>query len=338
MRYALVVILIFARTNQALADSAYTLVAVGDIMLGNKMPPFLKKHGPDYPFKNVTSIISAADVAIGNLEAPFGTEGVADTSKTYSFLVPPAYAEGVKNAGFDVLCLANNHTMDFGAVALTSTIQTLQTLGLKPSGAGQNSSKARQAVIQEVGNVKLAFLSYSATHPASFYAGHGKTGTAQATAEHIENDVRQAKQQADLVIVSFHWGEELRDTPKDYQMVFGHLAIDCGAALVLGHHPHILQGLDVYNGGLIAYSLGNFTFGSYSPNAKTSVILKVSFDKTGLKKAELIPLNVDNFKVHFQTRIETGTAAGKILKELDRLSKPLGTTIRIENERGYLDF
>ncbi|OQY28005.1 MAG: hypothetical protein B6244_08660 [Candidatus Cloacimonetes bacterium 4572_55] len=317
-----------------------SLIAVGDIMMSGKMESFIIEKGADYPFKYTKEMIRSADVAIGNLEAPLGPasdfKGPADPTKTYTFLASPKCADGIKNAGFDVLCLANNHIMDFGARALTSTVAILDSAGLIASGAGENLEQARQPKIYSIDGYKIAFLSYSATYPKSFYATASRPGTAQARRNYIQKDVSIAAQQADMVVVSFHWGQELLDYPKGYQKDLARLAIDSGALLVIGHHPHILQGVEAYKNGVIAYSLGNFAFGSYSPNAKTSAALKVYFDQNGLKKAELIPLIVDNFKVHFQTKIETGTAAEAILNEIVTLSKPFGTEIDVKNDIGVI--
>lgn len=322
--------------SSAGSTPVYSICAVGDVMMGHRMSPFIDRHGPDYPFANVSETLVRADITIGNLEAPVGTEGVSDSTKTYSFLVPPKTLAGVKKAGFDVMCLANNHIMDFGDVALISTLDLLADAGILASGAGRDLSAARQPAIIDLNGRKIAFLSFSATLPTEFYATKTRPGTAQATPTHIQTDVEKASATADMVVVSFHWGQELRDNPKDYQKSLARLAIDSGAALVLGHHPHILQGVEVYNSGIIAYSLGNFAFGSYSPNAKTSMILNVYFDQNGLLGAEIIPVCVDNFQVHFQTRIESGQEARAILQEVQSLSEPFGTEIVVVESRGLI--
>lgn len=325
-------------TTAPATPTTHTIMAVGDVMVGGRMEPFIEKQGPDYPFEEIGDLIRSADIAVANLEAPFGTRGTVDTSKTYSFLVPPSYAAGLKNAGFDVLTLANNHMMDFGAIALNSTIETVQESDMLTTGAGTNLTAARQPAIIELDRCTIAFLAYSATLPASFYAAENRAGTAQAREEFVRVDVPAALKKADLVVVSYHWGQELKTEPKDYQRMLGRAAIDSGASLVIGHHPHILQGVERYKDGLIAYSLGNFAFGSYSPNAKTSAVLAVDINKNGLISAELIPINVDNFKVDFQTRIETGPAAAQILNEMITLSTPFETEIKINNDRGHIQF
>ncbi len=138
------------------------------------------------------------------------------------------------------------------------------------------------------------------------------------------------------MIVSFHWGGELVTELRDYQEALGRRAIDVGADLVFGHHPHVLQGVEVYKGKLIAYSLGNFAFGSYSKNARTSAILRVTFQGKGIKRAELIPINVFNHEVAFQPQVLKGEAAEAVLDEVRRLSEKRGTQIITEGSVGVV--
>ncbi len=303
--------------------ASVTVLAVGDIMLGASMEPSIKQYGPDHPFQATAGIIRSADIAIGNLEAPFGTEG-RPFKKRFTFLVPPSYAGALARAGFDVVAMANNHMMDYGSEPLLETIRILDSLGIAYSGAGRNLAQARRPAIVERNGLKVAFLSYSKVHPAEFWATAKRAGTAPGEKTYIAEDVAAAKKQADLVVVSFHWGAELMDTPKSYQRELARLAIDSGADLILGHHPHILQGLEVYKGKLIAYSLGNFAFGSRSRKCTESIILEVDLSPNGLREARIVPLSVDNLKTGFQPTVVTGKEGRAVLENLRRLSKLLG--------------
>jgi poly-gamma-glutamate capsule biosynthesis protein CapA/YwtB (metallophosphatase superfamily) len=300
-----------------------SILAVGDVMVGGSMAPWVNDSGPDYPFANTNSLIRQADIAICNLEAPYGTKG-KPFKKKFTFLVPPRFASGVKQAGFDVVAMANNHMMDYGPETLKATLALLDSSGLAHSGAGMNLADARKPAIVERNGIKVAFLSYSRVHPLQFWATARKAGTAPAIEKYVAQDIQKARQMADLVVVSFHWGAELMETPKKYQKDLAHMCIDSGADMVLGHHPHILQGLEIYKGKLIAYSLGNFAFGSRSRKCTESVILKTEFDSTGLRRIELVPLCVDNNEVFFKPAVMTGQPGYNILKNLARLSKGLG--------------
>ena len=320
---AFIVSISLAATFAQNDSGTVSILAVGDVMTGASMAHWVSDSGPDYPFANTASLIRQADIAICNLEAPYGTKG-KPFKKKFTFLVPPVCINGVKNAGFDVVAMANNHMMDYGPEPLKVTLALLDSFGLARSGAGMNLADARKPVIVERNGIKVAFLSYSRVHPVQFWASAHKPGTAPAVEKFVAQDIKKARQQSDLVVVSFHWGAELMETPKKYQKDLAHLCIDSGADMVLGHHPHILQGLEIYKGKLIAYSLGNFAFGSRSRKCTESVIIKTDFDSTGLKRIELIPLCVDNNKVFFQPTPLSGQEGFAVLENLARLSRGLG--------------
>ncbi|MDP2808305.1 MAG: CapA family protein [bacterium] len=319
-----VFVLISLATASAQSDSGtVSILAVGDVMTGGSMAPWVNDSGPDYPFAHTRDLIRQADIAICNLEAPYGTKG-QPFKKKFTFLVPPKFAAGIKDAGFDVVAMANNHMMDYGPEPLKVTLALLDSLGLAHSGAGMNLAEARRPAVIERNGVKTAFLSYSRVFPVQFWATAKKAGTAPAYENQIKEDIQRSKELADIVVVSFHWGAELMDTPKQYQKDLAHLCIDSGADLVLGHHPHILQGLELYKGKLIAYSLGNFAFGSRSRKCTESIILKATMDANGLRRMELMPLCVDNNKVFFRPTPLSGPEGFAVLQNLARLSRDLG--------------
>ncbi|MDI6739154.1 MAG: CapA family protein [Candidatus Edwardsbacteria bacterium] len=311
-----------------------TIAAVGDVMLGGSMAATVRAKGADYPFDRTRDILTRADIAIGNLEAPFGAKGKA-FKKRFTFMVPPKHAAALRNAGFDVMALANNHIMDFGTEPLKTTLSLLDSLGIGHSGAGMDAAQARKPAMVERNGVKAAFLSYSRVHPTQFWAGRKKPGTAAADPASLAADVKQAKQQAKLVVVSFHWGAELMDRPKEYQVRLAHAAIDAGADLVLGHHPHVLQGLELYKGKLIAYSLGNFAFGSGSRRCTESVILLTEFRNDSLKSVAAVPLCVDNHRVNYQPAPVSGVEGRRILKHLNAISRPFGFNLGIADSMGW---
>lgn len=319
-----IMVFISLATVSAQSDSGtVSILAVGDVMTGGSMAPWVNDSGADYPFSNTRSLIQQADIAVCNLEAPYGTKGKA-FDKKFTFLVPPRLAAGIKEAGFDVVAMANNHMMDYGPEPLKATLVLLDSLGIAHSGAGTTLAGARKPAIVERNGIKVAFLSYSRVHPTQFWATAQKAGTAPAYENQIKEDIQSSKELADLVVVSFHWGAELMDTTKLYQRTLAHFCIDQGADLVLGHHPHILQGMELYQGKLIAYSLGNFAFGSRSRKCTESVILKTEFDSTGLKRIELVPLCVDNNRVFFRPTKLSGPEGLAVLENLARLSRDLG--------------
>ncbi len=299
-----------------------SIVNVGDIMLGNHTLSYLKRYGLVYPFINTRSILESADITIGNLEAPFTKTG-KPFEKKYTFKVPPEYAGSLKEAGFDVVTLANNHICDYGVESLENTIRTLDSINISYCGAGSNLSEARKPAIIDNNGFKTAVFGYSMTYPSEFWATDTSGGTCYPQWNMMQNDIQKSDSLVDVVVVHFHWGSELSNYPKEYQKEWAHLAIDSGADLVIGHHPHVLQGMEIYKNRLIAYSLGNFSFSSYNSNATESVILQTYFSTFGFLYGKVIPIFVNNIEVAFQPTILSGEDADTVIAHLRKFSIPL---------------
>lgn len=311
--------------------------AVGDIMLDGTARPVMAERGYDYPFAKMLPYFSGAQIIFGNVEGPLTNRGTPEQDKTFVFRSPPGkVSAALKAAGFNVVSLANNHTLDYGADGLLQTIETLDATGIQHTGAGANLAAARQPALILVNGLKVAVLSYSMTLPENFFAGPDKAGTAFGHEAHVRADVMAAREQAGIVLVSFHWGQEGKTTLRDYQTRLGHIAIDAGASAVIGHHPHILQGIEQYKDGLILYSLGNFTFGSYSMRSARSAVAQLRFRNARLHSVRLFPINVNNFEVQFQPLPLTGAAADAVIDELRTLSAELNTRVHNENGTGLV--
>lgn len=321
---------------QDASSDTLTIAAVGDIMLGHRAEPVLKQHGPGYPFVHVRPVLDRADLIVGNLESPISERGTAVPNKQFTLRVGPLGAQALRAAGIRVVSLANNHTMDFGPLALQDTLASLSESGILFSGAGMNLADARAPAMVKVKGMTIAFLSYSLTFPLDFFASARRPGTAPGYAEFVQADIEKARPQADLVVVSFHWGAELMTTAKDYQIALGRKAIDWGADLVLGHHPHVLQEIELYRGRLIAYSLGNFVFGSESNRTNTSMILLLTFKGKTLERAEVTPLDVNNYRVRYRPVVLTGKEAREALDRINADSARFNTGLSIADDRGMV--
>jgi poly-gamma-glutamate capsule biosynthesis protein CapA/YwtB (metallophosphatase superfamily) len=286
------------------SDKTITMAFVGDIMMGGSAAYKLKTEGPDSFFTNSVTLIKQADIAMGNLEGPLGPKdtGKIWIKKKYTFLVDPSSATGLAHAGFKLLTLANNHTMDFGVTALQSTLDALEKNGLKHAGAGTNLAAAREPAWFELKGKKVAVLAYSLTEPSQFWATNDRAGCAPADGILMKDDIQAARAKgADLVFVCCHWGQEKHTRLRYYQPTLAHLAIEAGADAVVGHHPHIWQNLEVYQGKPIAYAIGNFCFGTLT-GIKDSGILYLTFDeKNHWTGGKIIPMNVYNYQTHFDT-------------------------------------
>jgi len=300
--------------------------AVGDVMLAGSGAATFQRLGYDYPFAATAAELRKGDIAVGNLEAPIALGGTEFMFKKFRFRADPQCAPALKRAGFSVLTLANNHIMDFGEPALLETIHNLDTNGILSAGAGKTLTAARQKTVLQVKGAKVAFLAYSVTLPAEFFAAADHSGTAPGYPLYYKEDIAQAKASANYVIVSFHWGLEGSSMPHLSQVATAHSAIDAGADVVLGHHPHVLQGIERYKKGIIFYSLGNFVFGSLSPSANRSIIARITLDD-GIKAVELVPLNVLNSEVRFQPKPLKGKRRKAVIEHLNLISREMGTLI-----------
>ncbi len=324
-----------ANPKPNLENTGLILTAVGDINFHSIDGLVIKD--PEFPWRGTIDILKKASILVGNLEAPLSKRGSVYTDKTWLLRADPRTVESLVKAGFDILTLANNHMMDYGPLAMEDTLAALDNAGIARTGAGNNLIQARQAAILSASDgTKFAFLAYSLTYPELFWANATRPGTPYGNPAFFVPDIKKAKTLVDHVIVSFHWGKELHNYPSDYQKNYGRLAIDSGASVVLGHHPHVLQGIEVYKEGLIAYSLGNYVFGSYSKRVKDSIILEIHCDQKGLNEARLYPINVLNPVVQFQPRLQQGAEAQRVLKDLQTFSSQFKTEIEAQGDVGVI--
>jgi len=231
---------------------------VGDLMFARDITTLMQEHGAGYPFERVRPLFSGVDLFIGNLEGTFTARGTP-LQKMYTFRSPPELAITLREAGFDAVSLGNNHAYDFGALGLEDTMAALRAAGTPWFGAGSDEAAARTPLILEARGQRIAFLGYSGVGESGF-ASADSSGVAAASTEAIEADVRVARTRADYVIAVIHAGIEYTREPSSWQAELAHAAIDAGADVVVGHHPHVLQPVERYGAGLILYSLGNFVF------------------------------------------------------------------------------
>ncbi len=325
--------------SPALSNSEPQITAAfsGDIYLGGALEPLILKDST-YPFIFLREFCNQNDLFFGNLEGSLSQKGEVYVEKAFCFRSNPKVVKCLKEGGINIVSLANNHIMDYGPEALAETIAVLDENGIQHAGAGTNLVQARKPALIEKNGLKVALLAYNCTYPLEFTAGANKPGTARGIDRHIIEDVKKARKIADLVFVSFHWSSELLKTRKPYQSYFAKLCIDSGAHLVIGHHPHVIQGVEVYKHGLIVYSLGNFIFASRSKRVQDAFLLQVELGKSGLKTASFYPININNYLVNFQPQPLSGEESQRVLHELQALSEPFGTVIEIVDDKGFINF
>jgi len=271
------------------AAEEVSVVACGDIMLGRYIGKDLAQKGYSYPYTKVKDIISSADIAFANLECPISLKGEPE-DKEYCFRADPKVIKGLNYAGFDVLSLANNHTMDYGKIALQDTIDLLTKNGILSVGAGKNLEQARKPAIIKTKGMKIAFLAYDCTYPATCNAKKDRPGACPGKVEIIQEDISRIRKKVDIVIVSFHWGVEYQAKPAKTQIKLAHQTIDAGADLIIGHHPHVLQGIEFYKERPILYSLGNFIFDQTFGNTRKGIVINCVFKDKKLHSIIFIPI------------------------------------------------
>ncbi|PQP82318.1 poly-gamma-glutamate biosynthesis protein [Paenibacillus sp. PCH8] len=239
-----------------------TINFVGDIQFSGKVAELLDKNGYDYPFAKLGRLFKDDDLTIGNLETPITLGGTGAVDKTYVYKSSPKALEAMASAGFDAVNLANNHILDQGVEGLVDTLTYLKEYGIAHTGAGMNRDEAYAPAYLERKGMKIALLGFSRVVPETSWKAEGnRAGVAEAyDSTGAVKAIQEARKKADLVIVVAHWGEERVSTPNSDQTRLAHEFVDAGADLVVGGHPHVLQGLEYYKGKWIAYSTGNFIF------------------------------------------------------------------------------
>ncbi len=282
----------------AVGPQSVSLAFVGDIMLGRSLAERIVRGDGGTIFASVESILQSADLAIGNLECALG-EGGTKAPKAYAFRAPPQAAVVLKEAGFDILSLANNHILDYGAGVLEQTTKAFDEAGIRTVGAGSNEGQAHAPVFIDISGFRLAFLAYvdvpveyNGFDPKIWTAGHATPGVSWADDEKMAQDLRVLDPQADFVIVLFHFGDEGVDIPSKRQIQLSRLAIDNGADLIVGSHPHVLQPAEEYNSHWIFYSMGNFVFDEFSGKPNRTAILWITLSSDDPLHYELMPMDI----------------------------------------------
>lgn len=276
-----------------------SLMFVGDIMMDRGVERSVNKNGSgdyDYLFHRV-SFLTKADIAFANLEGPISDKGV-DKHNLYSFRMDPKSTEALVNAGFDMLSVANNHMGDWGREAFVDTLNRLTGASLAYVGAGFNQAEAERVKIIEKNGTKFGFVGFTDVGPNDLAADGDRAGLVLASEESVVKIVGAAAKEADVVIASFHFGDEYKSEPSERQKKLAKLAIDSGAKIVVGHHPHVIQPVEYYKDGVIAYSLGNFVFDQYfSIETMTGGVLNVDFFGKDILKVSTSTVSLNNFFV-----------------------------------------
>ena len=298
-----------AAPQAARQEGTAVLAFLGDVVPGRSMEAQLARYGPAYPWGGLKPLLRQADLAVANLESVLTTQG-QPLNKPYIIRAHPMWGQTLVEAGFDLVSLANNHALDYGQVGLDETLSILDALGIASVGAGCETGangnadlcQASRPAIFTLNGVKVAVLGYAGAYWNDSPDMPASDKIAWAESARVQADVRAAREQADVVIVLLHAGIEYAAKPSAGQVTVAHAAIDAGADLVVGHHPHVTQTVERYGNprgkdgrdGLIVYSLGNAVFDIPRQAAMRGDLLRVHVTRDGLQRAELWPFWIED--------------------------------------------
>lgn len=309
--------------TKTVTKASVLLTCVGDCTLGTddkfeystSLPAVLKNHNSDlsYFFKNVSDIFKNDDITTANLETTF-TDATVKSPKQFNFKGPKEYAKALALGHIEGVNISNNHIHDYLDKGVKDTIQALNETGVNYFGEGYKW-------IKEVNGVKLGFLGYMCSTDKSFL-------------NKLKNDITDLKNQGCIVVINFHGGVEGSYTPVESQVYLYHYAVDNGADLIIGHHPHVIEGIELYKNKIICYSLGNFCFGGNSnPPDKDTFIFQCKFNFENSKllsyDVKVIPCSISSVitRNDYCPTPMNGDRKANFLKRLNKLSGKLGFQI-----------
>lgn len=313
-------------------EKTVSISIVGDILMDSSVRAQINKNGIEYPWEMVKEYFQNDDITIGNLETSITTRGTKWEDKQFNFRSDPNNLKAMKEAGIDVLALANNHTLDYGYEGLLDTLSYLDKNDIKRAGGGKNKQEAIEGVIIEKNGLKIGVLSFSRVVPdVKWYATDKRPGIVGAYDPHINEvivRIEEMKKETDIVILSIHWGVELSATPRKQEMDLGKKLIDAGADIIMGHHPHVLQGVEIYKGKPIFYSLGNFVFGTKNELTSNTMIGQINFIDKDIDNIKIIPCSIIGGRpipIIDDKRIEK-------IKYINTISKDFNTKFDVEGK------
>jgi len=317
------------------SDKPIKIAFLGDMYLGGEFIPYVEKHRIDIlmPFSRLINDLSDTDILFVNFEGPISRglnkrEDVTALLSNHHRIV-----EFLTNFKICVLNLANNHIMDSGYEGLENTLRILDDNRLHHIGAGCNDSEADKELIIDCKGKRVAFIAYTTDeiHVRSIIARNDMPGCASyLDVEKVVRRIQDLKNKADVICVSLHWGHEFYQYPSPLQVTIAHALADAGANYIVGHHPHVIQGIEIYNKALIMYSLGNFFFPPFrstsgrlqylKPLAREFMIVRSDFTKIEQKEYDLLggTVNQDYTIASF-----VGDNRNKFLQKAASLSKPV---------------
>lgn len=300
-----------------------TLAAVGDIMLDRSVGAMINRQGCTYIIEQLAPRLREADITFGNLECPLSTVGPHSPREDLIFRAHPKTIKVLVLGGFDIVSLANNHTLNAGRAGLLQTLQHLEEANIAYVGAAADKAQGSQPAFVEVNRLTVGFLAYTDLDFA-----HGSYSKVDKQLADLRSQIAAAKNKCDLLAVSYHWGTEYHRRPSARQIAVAHTSIDAGADVVLGHHPHVLQGVEMYKQRPILYSIGNFIFDQRAGERMESGLFMLHYTEERGWRVAMKPIWIPRSRLG--PEYATGERQVRILQRFKQLSEELDTTVIIE--------
>jgi poly-gamma-glutamate synthesis protein (capsule biosynthesis protein) len=314
-------------------NTAIVIGFTGDVMIGRNVNEQIAKTNYAYPWGNVLPELKSTDLTIINLETTL-TTSTHKVYKTFNFKARPEYVEVLSKASIDLVNLANNHILDFGVQGLTETIQVLDHAGIRHVGAGANLAAASKAEKFFKNDLWITVVGFTDNEPG-WHATDTTPGTNYIAIEHniaindieaMKKNIEALKRDTNLLIVSIHWGPNMRERPNKAFIDFAHSLIDSGVDILHGHSAHIFQGIEWYRKKLILYDTGDF-IDDYrvDPELKNdhSFLFMCTVDKKGIRRLQLIPVLIADMQVN----LATGAEYDWCIQRMRKLCAPFKTTL-----------
>src|SRR5450759_2376440 len=310
-----------------------TVTAGGDVIGGFGVSGVVGSMGSGL-FRSIAPFFKSSDFGFVNLESPLTYGGDPQGWKDVVIKGNPALAPAMAKSGINVVTMANNHAGDMGDSGLLDSFRYCKKAGITVVGAGKNLKAAQAGAVLETDGATAAFLGFSDVLQVGYPATRTSPGTSpgRANINAVKANIRAAAKKADYVFVAWHWNFEYKRAPSYLESSEGKAAVDAGADLVIAHHPHLLDGVQAYHGGLIVYSLGNLVFGGFSGETAQTLLVRARVTPSSID-AQLIPVIVSGSGV---PTLAGGSTGLSILQRVKSLSAALGTSVKIADNRGYV--
>lgn len=274
-----------------------TLLFAGDVHFEWGVAKLIQEQGPAAPVKDIASLFSESDFRAANVETAITDEGSPYPGRSHVFGAPARSVETLKALKLNLAILANNHVMDLGAEGLNGTLKNLKAANILTAGAGPTARDAAAPTLFNIGEARFAIVAASVIGDEGMWSDEKRPGSARPA--QVLATVASLRGKVDHIIVSVHWGVEYNPYADLEQQTLARQLVSAGATAVIGHHPHVPQGIDIDRGAVVCYSLGNFLFGSATPYQRPNLLVQLKFEpkKPGVQSLKLFPIHGE-YRLH----------------------------------------